>query len=159
MAPDDPLDTYDPENNPAHASQLHVNIERIRVPEVLWQPQMGGLDQAGLGEVVEGVLKRFTEEERRRLTQVRLFVFAAFPLHIDSSSLLRLPAEHLCHRRQHPPPRLRQPPHLRPHTQPPRRPPSSHCPLSRRQSFSRSVARSRQVVNKRDGEESLHHSR
>ncbi|GAA5878506.1 hypothetical protein JCM8547_008434 [Rhodosporidiobolus lusitaniae] len=69
MAPDDPLDTYDPENEPAHSSQLHVNIERIRVPEVLWQPQMGGLDQAGLGEIVEGVLKRFGEDERRRLTQ------------------------------------------------------------------------------------------
>ncbi|BGP18453.1 Actin-related protein 5 [Rhodosporidiobolus nylandii] len=68
MAPDDPLDTYDPEGNPAHASQLHVNIERVRVPEVLWQPHMGGLDQAGLAEVVEGVLRGFNEDERRRLT-------------------------------------------------------------------------------------------
>ncbi|GAA5980993.1 hypothetical protein JCM11641_001422 [Rhodosporidiobolus odoratus] len=68
MHPDDPLDTYDPENTPAHASQLHVNVERVRVPEVLWQPGMGGLEQAGLAEVVEGVLRGFTGEERRRLT-------------------------------------------------------------------------------------------
>ncbi|GAA6043983.1 hypothetical protein JCM8097_003422 [Rhodosporidiobolus ruineniae] len=69
MGPDDPLDAYpDPEREPAHASRLHVNVERVRVPEVLWQPQMGGLDQAGLAEVVEGVLKGFNESERRRLT-------------------------------------------------------------------------------------------
>ncbi|GAA5899816.1 hypothetical protein JCM6882_005442 [Rhodosporidiobolus microsporus] len=68
MAPADPVETYDPEGTPSHASRLQVNVERIRVPEVLWQPGMGGLDQAGLGEVVEGVLKGFGEDERRRLT-------------------------------------------------------------------------------------------
>ncbi|GAA6012257.1 hypothetical protein JCM10207_002780 [Rhodosporidiobolus poonsookiae] len=67
MAPDDPLDLYDPESV-EHNSQLHVNIERVRVPEVLWQPAMGGLDQAGLAEIVEGVLRGFGENERRRLT-------------------------------------------------------------------------------------------
>ncbi|GAA5936627.1 hypothetical protein JCM1841_004631 [Sporobolomyces salmonicolor] len=68
LAPDDPLDTYDPESA-AHNSQLHVNVERVRVPEVLWQPVMGGLDQAGLAEVVEGVLRGFAADERDRLTK------------------------------------------------------------------------------------------
>ncbi|POY73163.1 hypothetical protein BMF94_3793 [Rhodotorula taiwanensis] len=68
LAPDDPLDTYDPES-PEHNSQLHVNIERTRVPEVIWQPHMAGLDQAGLTEIIEHVLKGFTESERQRLTQ------------------------------------------------------------------------------------------
>lgn len=71
LAPDDPLDTYDPESV-EHNSQLHVNVERARVPEVLWQPHMGGLDQAGLGEIVEHVLKGFSPDERMRLTKVRL---------------------------------------------------------------------------------------
>lgn len=70
LAPDDPLDTYDPESV-EHNSQLHVNLERVRVPEVLWQPHMGGLDQAGLGEIVEHVLRPFSVAERDRLTSVR----------------------------------------------------------------------------------------
>ena len=69
LSQDDPLDTYDPQSL-EHNSQLHLNVERIRVPEVIWQPHMAGLDQAGLGEVVEHVLKQFTDVERRRLTSV-----------------------------------------------------------------------------------------
>lgn len=38
--------------------QLHLNVERIRVPEVLFQPMLAGLDQAGLPELVEDVLLR-----------------------------------------------------------------------------------------------------
>ena len=70
LAPDDPLDTYDPESA-EHNSQLHMNVERARVPEVIWQPHMAGLDQAGLAEIVEHVLRGFGEPERQRLTQVR----------------------------------------------------------------------------------------
>lgn len=68
LAPDDPLDTYDPESA-EHNSQLHMNVERARVPEVIWQPHMAGLDQAGLAEIVEHVLRGFGETERQRLTQ------------------------------------------------------------------------------------------
>ncbi|KAK4704497.1 actin-related protein 5, partial [Phenoliferia sp. Uapishka_3] len=67
LSPDDPLDTYDPQSL-EHNSQLHLNVERIRVPEVIWQPHMAGVDQAGLGEIIGHVLKGFSEEERRRLT-------------------------------------------------------------------------------------------
>lgn len=69
VSPDDPLDAYDPESA-EHNAQLHLNIERVRVPEVMWQPQMGGLDQAGLGEMVEYVLRQFSQPERDRLTNV-----------------------------------------------------------------------------------------
>lgn len=33
------------------AHQLHLNVERIRVPEVLFQPGIAGLDQAGVIEI------------------------------------------------------------------------------------------------------------
>ncbi|BGP57001.1 hypothetical protein JCM8202_004564 [Rhodotorula sphaerocarpa] len=68
IAPDDPLDTYQPDNA-EHNSQLHVNVERTRVPEVIWQPHMAGLDQAGLAEIAEHVLRGFSEPERQRLTK------------------------------------------------------------------------------------------
>lgn len=40
--------------------QLHLNVERIRVPEVILQPSIAGVDQAGLVEIMEGiVMNRF----------------------------------------------------------------------------------------------------
>ncbi|TPX57687.1 hypothetical protein PhCBS80983_g03653 [Powellomyces hirtus] len=44
---------------PAIQSQIHLNVERIRVPEVFFQPRIVGLDQAGLVETVDDILKRF----------------------------------------------------------------------------------------------------
>ncbi|KAG0017311.1 Nuclear actin-protein involved in chromatin remodeling [Entomortierella chlamydospora] len=49
--------------------QLHVNVERIRVPEVLFQPGIIGLDQTGLVETIQDVLKRFDAQARERLVQ------------------------------------------------------------------------------------------
>ncbi|KAF8938195.1 Nuclear actin-protein involved in chromatin remodeling, partial [Dissophora ornata] len=49
--------------------QLHVNVERIRVPEVLFQPGIIGLDQTGLIETLQDVLKRFDAQARQRLVQ------------------------------------------------------------------------------------------
>lgn len=60
---------YDPENM-AHSHQLHLNVERIRVPETWFQPGMFGIDSAGLGEVAGWVLNGFEEEERRKMMQV-----------------------------------------------------------------------------------------
>jgi actin-related protein 5 len=71
LAPTDPLSDYDPESV-EQASQLHLNVERIRVPEVIHQPHMAGLDCAGLLELVENALRHFTLEERNRLTKVCL---------------------------------------------------------------------------------------
>jgi actin-related protein 5 len=50
--------------------QLHLNVERIRVPEALFQPSMFGQDCAGLGEVAGWVLNGFDEDVRRRIMQV-----------------------------------------------------------------------------------------
>lgn len=42
--------------------QIHLNVELIRVPEVLFQPSIAGIDQAGLIEIIEGVvMNRFSD--------------------------------------------------------------------------------------------------
>jgi actin-related protein 5 len=38
------------------AHQLHLNVERIRVPEVIFQPAIAGLDQAGIVEIAADIL-------------------------------------------------------------------------------------------------------
>lgn len=51
-----PLGYHDPS---AHETQyqLHLNVERIRVPEILFQPFIVGLDQAGISEIIQSLLK------------------------------------------------------------------------------------------------------
>lgn len=81
MAPGDPLDSFD-STNPEQAAQLHLNVERIRVPEVTFQPSLAGIDSAGLLEVIEHILKSFTPSERDRLTNVSRMPF----LHFETES-------------------------------------------------------------------------
>ncbi|EGP89704.1 unnamed protein product [Zymoseptoria tritici ST99CH_3D7] len=38
------------------ANQFHLNVERIRVPEVVFQPGIAGVDQAGIVEIAEDIL-------------------------------------------------------------------------------------------------------
>ena len=59
----------DTEGNAEQSARLHINIERIRVPEPLYQPLLAGVDQAGLVEVVQYVLKEFSQDVQDRLTQ------------------------------------------------------------------------------------------
>jgi actin-related protein 5 len=40
----------------AEAHQLHLNVERIRVPEVIFQPSIAGLDQASIVEIAADIL-------------------------------------------------------------------------------------------------------
>ncbi|KAF9580555.1 Nuclear actin-protein involved in chromatin remodeling, partial [Lunasporangiospora selenospora] len=63
------LGPYDPAVGLAldQTYQLHVNVERIRVPEALFQPGIIGLDQTGLVETIQDVLKRFDAAARQRL--------------------------------------------------------------------------------------------
>ncbi|KAL9106760.1 MAG: hypothetical protein Q9227_008259 [Pyrenula ochraceoflavens] len=51
------------------AHQIHLNVERIRVPEVIFQPGIAGVDQAGLVEIIADiVLQRFNDpNEQQRL--------------------------------------------------------------------------------------------
>ena len=67
---------FDPDNI-EHHHQLHLNIERIRVPETWFQPSIVGLDCAGLGEVAGSVLNGFENEVRRRMMQVSLRLLPA----------------------------------------------------------------------------------
>jgi actin-related protein 5 len=51
-------------NDPAQLHQLHLNVERIRVPEVLFSPGIAGVDQAGLIEIASGIMHRSGHQEQ-----------------------------------------------------------------------------------------------
>jgi len=76
---------FDPESL-QQSYQLHLNVERSRVPEVWFQPSIAGLDSAGVGEIVEHVLRERSREEMRRMQEVSrvaissLFRFSSFLL-------------------------------------------------------------------------------
>ncbi|KAG8234176.1 hypothetical protein J437_LFUL007336, partial [Ladona fulva] len=53
--------------DPAEGHQLHVGVERIRAPEILFQPHMLGIDQGGLSEVIECVIRQFSPEIQKEL--------------------------------------------------------------------------------------------
>ncbi|KAF2766470.1 actin-related protein, ARP5 class [Teratosphaeria nubilosa] len=46
---------HDPESA-RESNQFHLNVERIRVPEIIFQPHLAGVDQAGLVEIAEDIL-------------------------------------------------------------------------------------------------------
>lgn len=52
---------------PAEQFQAHLNVERIRVPEIIYQPSIVGVDQAGLAQAVKSALARYSEDVQRRL--------------------------------------------------------------------------------------------
>lgn len=60
---------YEPDNA-QQAHQIHLNVERIRVPETWFDPGMAGVDSAGLAEVAGWLLNGFTEQERQRMVKV-----------------------------------------------------------------------------------------
>ncbi|XP_064632703.1 actin-related protein 5-like [Lineus longissimus] len=49
--------------------RLHLAIEMIRVPELLFQPSMIGFDQAGLTETIQFAMKKFSDDEQNRMAQ------------------------------------------------------------------------------------------
>ncbi|XP_037915292.1 actin-related protein 5 isoform X2 [Hermetia illucens] len=48
----------------AESHQLHVGVEAIRAPELLFQPSMIGSSEAGLAETIDFIFKMFTAEEQ-----------------------------------------------------------------------------------------------
>lgn len=155
VSPGDPLDAYDPESA-EHNAQLHLNIERYRVPEVVWQPHMGGLDQAGLGEMVEYVLRQFNQEDRDKLTSVSCIVHNDF--HFPSLQRLLTPPypprpERLRDRQPHAHPRLRRPPAQRGPPQPAHELAARDRPLGRARPGARRVEGDGQVEQGGGGEE------
>lgn len=58
------------ENDAAGQTRIHLSTERWRVCEPWFNPGLAGVDTAGLGEVLAGILSRFTEQEKARLAKV-----------------------------------------------------------------------------------------
>jgi len=50
-------------------SRVHLNVERWRVCETWFSPSMAGVDSAGLGEVLQNVLARFSDGEKGKMVQ------------------------------------------------------------------------------------------
>ncbi|KAI9309010.1 hypothetical protein BJ944DRAFT_254252 [Cunninghamella echinulata] len=67
---------YDP-TDVGQSHQLHVNIERVRVSEVLFQPSILGLDQAGIVETIDDIVKTFDINTRKRI-QKNIFLTSGF---------------------------------------------------------------------------------
>ena len=57
----------------------------FRVPEIIHQPCILGLEQAGLAETIEYVLKKFSPDVQDQLVQVDEFVLS--PIHICHLSI------------------------------------------------------------------------
>ncbi|KAL3481434.1 hypothetical protein BJX99DRAFT_218998 [Aspergillus californicus] len=65
---------FDPESQ-REAHQLHLNVERIRVPEIAFKTSIAGIDQAGLVEIAADIVnQRFTnpQEQSKLLRDVFL---------------------------------------------------------------------------------------
>ncbi|WFD44516.1 Nuclear actin-protein involved in chromatin remodeling [Malassezia psittaci] len=61
---------YEPKWDPQDSAlyhQVHLNVERIRVPEVSWQPMIAGVDQAGVSELAGHVLRSFEMPTRLKM--------------------------------------------------------------------------------------------
>uniref|UniRef100_A0A182XIJ5 ACB domain-containing protein n=1 Tax=Anopheles quadriannulatus TaxID=34691 RepID=A0A182XIJ5_ANOQN len=73
---EDPLLTMS--GNAAELYQLHVGVERIRAPEILFQPSIIGSYEAGLAETIDFVLKLFPAEQRDALTTIKMSIEERF---------------------------------------------------------------------------------
>ena len=60
---------YD-EGNMEGRARIHLNVEKWRVCEAWFSPTMAGVDSAGLGEVIQNILARFSDTEKGRLVKV-----------------------------------------------------------------------------------------
>lgn len=56
---------FDPESA-KESNQFHLNVERIRVPEVVFQPSIAGVDQAGIVEIAEDIVTHRLGAHRSR---------------------------------------------------------------------------------------------
>ncbi|KAF8919432.1 actin-like ATPase domain-containing protein [Mucidula mucida] len=66
------MDSFKPryeEGDVEGSTRIHLNTERWRVCETWFSPGIAGVDSAGLGEVIQNVLSRFTDAEKGRLVQ------------------------------------------------------------------------------------------
>lgn len=73
--------------DPAVQNQIHLNVERIRVPEVFFQPSIVGLDQAGIVECFADILKHYDPAWRNRMAQVGLIYIKRWVGLVSNASL------------------------------------------------------------------------
>jgi actin-related protein 5 len=63
------------------SNQFHLNVERIRVPEVVFQPSIAGVDQAGIVEIAEDiVMQRLFGHEARDAILKDVFITGGYAL-------------------------------------------------------------------------------
>lgn len=63
------------------SNQFHLNVERIRVPEVVFQPSIAGVDQAGIVEIAEDiVMQRLSGHEARDAILKDVFITGGYAL-------------------------------------------------------------------------------
>lgn len=65
--PEKPANVVQPVFNMAEYHQLFVGTERLRCPEILFQPSLTGEEQMGLMETLQYVLARYTPEQQEAL--------------------------------------------------------------------------------------------
>uniref|UniRef100_UPI0037E9769A actin-related protein 5 n=1 Tax=Semicossyphus pulcher TaxID=241346 RepID=UPI0037E9769A len=65
--PEKPANVIQPVFNMAEYHQLFVGTERLRCPEIMFQPSPTGEDQMGLMETLQYVLARYTPEQQETL--------------------------------------------------------------------------------------------
>ncbi|XP_017590617.1 PREDICTED: actin-related protein 5, partial [Corvus brachyrhynchos] len=64
-----PVAAVQPVFNLAEYHQLFLGTERIRAPEIVFQPSLIGEDQAGIAETMQYVLERYSKEQQALLVQ------------------------------------------------------------------------------------------
>ncbi|KAJ3222838.1 Nuclear actin-protein involved in chromatin remodeling [Clydaea vesicula] len=64
---------YDPESE-LTLNQMLFNIDRIRIPEIIFRPEIVGLDQMGLSELCQFILKNF-EGDKKDLEKLTSNIF------------------------------------------------------------------------------------
>ncbi|XP_069608437.1 actin-related protein 5 [Ranitomeya imitator] len=69
IEPEKTTPNVQPMFNIAEYHQMYLGTERIRVPEVLFQPSLIGEDQAGLAETIQYMLDRYPREVQQELVQ------------------------------------------------------------------------------------------
>jgi actin-related protein 5 len=71
---------YDPESA-KESNQFHLNVERIRVPEIVFQPSIAGVDQAGIVEIAEDILmQRLASHPSRDAILKDVFITGGYTL-------------------------------------------------------------------------------
>ncbi|KAI9719707.1 MAG: Nuclear actin-protein involved in chromatin remodeling [Chrysothrix sp. TS-e1954] len=90
---------HDPESQ-REMHQVHLNVERIRVPEAVFQPSIAGVDQAGVVEIVGDILtQRLRDEDMQSRMLKDIFLtggntmFQGFDERMRSDLRALLPAE------------------------------------------------------------------